>query len=177
MKKDKVLIHLESGRLINVYSNSRHIEAELIDIDSQSEEPVLQKTLVVEDWTGADSVYQKAENLRLSESTKKVDRLYLKYKDKFKNEESNSLSNLLWQLIVNKTYKEPVCLYDVWRVEGLMLVIVRVDQDGSLPPDVLFKEHISDDEAWEIVSDINKEAFGLDREQWDQIVSRSMGMA
>lgn len=110
------------------------------------------------------------------ERHKKITAIYKKHKDKFQKGDSGGLYNLLDQIFINNTYKPPVCLYGVWRSEGLMLAIVQPDQDGYYPTTVFFKEGITDEEAREILSDINKEAFGLQSEQWDQMVARSMGM-
>lgn len=116
---------------------------------------------------------EENQNLNNLSDTEKVDFLFKKYKDKFTN---GFLHSLLWALLVNKTRKLTDAAFTPVIQSGYTILgIADKGMKGYTPTMVVFKTH-NYDEAQQICTEMNADAFGITEDQADDIVFSTIKM-
>lgn len=107
--------------------------------------------------------------------TELLNSIYDANKDNFKPGMC-SFHNLLWQLIINETWKDTNihCFVPVYQDGGNMIAIAENNKYGYHPTYVFFADGIDYKQANNICKRINEEMFGLLSDACDNIVASSM---
>lgn len=105
-----------------------------------------------------------------------INELNAEFGNQFKPE-GRSLFDLMWQLLINETHDQPLCLYDVHHKDGYQLAIVKPNSNGYIPTGCFIKEdflNVKWERAWSFIYALNAKAFDHSEQKVWHMVASSM---